>query len=65
MDSARPVSAPSAEDGLVDDQSVGMESADHDIDVKYAYGSIVKNVSKEALIVLAVSDVAAAAKLVK
>ena len=39
--------------------------ADHDIDVKYAYGSIVKNASKEALIVLAVSDVAAAAKLVK
>ena len=32
--------------------------ADHDIDVKYAYGSIVKNVCKEALIVLAVSDVA-------
>ena len=39
--------------------------ADHDINVKYAYGSIVKNACKEALIVLAVSDVAAAAKLVK
>jgi len=39
--------------------------ADHDINVKYAYGSIVKNACKEALIVLVVSDVAAAAKLVK
>jgi len=39
--------------------------ADHDIDVKYAYGSILKNASKEALIVLAVSDVAAAAKLIR
>jgi hypothetical protein len=39
--------------------------ADHKIDVKYAYGSIVKNTCKEALIILAVSDVAAAAKLVK
>lgn len=39
--------------------------ADHNIDVKYAYGSIVKNACKEALIVLAVSDAAAAAKLIK
>ena len=39
--------------------------ADHEIDVKYAYGSIVKNACKEALIVLAVSDVPAAAKLIK
>ncbi len=39
--------------------------ADHGIDVKYAYGSIDKNACKEALIVLAVSDVTAAAKLVK
>jgi hypothetical protein len=38
--------------------------ADHNIDVKYAYGSIVKNACKEALIILAVSDVAAS-KLVK
>ena len=38
--------------------------ADHNIDVKYAYGSIVKNACKEALIILAVSDVAAA-KLIK
>ncbi len=39
--------------------------ADHGIDVKYAYGSIDKNACKEALIVLAVSDVTAASKLVK
>ncbi len=39
--------------------------ADHGIDVNYAYGSIDKNTCKEALIVLAVSDVTAAAKLVK
>jgi hypothetical protein len=38
--------------------------ADHNIDVNYAYGSIDKNACKEALIILAVSDVAAA-KLVK
>lgn len=39
--------------------------ADHGIDVNYAYGSIDKKACKEALIVLAVSDVDAAAKLVK
>ena len=38
--------------------------ADHDLDVKYCYGSIVKGVGK-ATIVLAVSDVQAAAKLLK
>lgn len=38
--------------------------ADHQIDVKYAYGSILKGVG-DALIILAVSDVAAAAKVVK
>jgi hypothetical protein len=38
--------------------------ADHNIDVKYAYGSIDKNACKEALIILAVSDVAAA-KVIK
>lgn len=39
--------------------------ATHDIDVKYAYGSVMKNVCKEAMIILAVSDVDAAAKLIK
>lgn len=39
--------------------------ASHNIDVKYAYGSVAKNACKEALIILAVSDVVAAAKLVK
>ncbi len=38
--------------------------ADHNLDVKYCYGSIVKGVGK-ATIVLAVSDVQAAAKLLK
>lgn len=38
--------------------------ADHQVDVKYAYGSILKG-SGEAVIVLAVSDVAAAAKVAK
>ena len=38
--------------------------ADHGIDVKYAYGSIVKGAPR-ALIILAVSDVAAAAKVAK
>ncbi len=39
--------------------------ATHDIDVKYAYGSVAKNACKEAMIILAVSDVTAAAKLIK
>ncbi len=38
--------------------------ADHNLDVKYCYGSIVKGVGK-ATILLAVSDVQAAAKLLK
>jgi|SRR5205809_6795034 hypothetical protein len=38
--------------------------ADHNIDVKYAYGSIVQG-SERAMIVLAVSDVEAAAKVAK
>lgn len=38
--------------------------ADHGIDVKYAYGSIVKGAPR-AMIVLAVSDVAAADKVTK
>jgi hypothetical protein len=38
--------------------------ADHELDVKYCYGSIVRGVGK-ATIVLAVSDVEAAAKLLK
>ncbi len=38
--------------------------ADHNLDVKYCYGSIVKGVGK-ATIVLAASDVQAAAKLLK
>lgn len=38
--------------------------ADHNLDVKYCYGSIVKGVGK-ATIILAVSDVQAAAKLLK
>ena len=38
--------------------------ADHGIDVKYAYGSIVKGAPR-ALIILAVSDVAAASKVAK
>ncbi len=37
---------------------------DHNIDIKYAYGSILKGAGK-ATIILAVSDVAAAAKVVK
>ena len=38
--------------------------ADHNVDVKYAYGSILKG-SGEAIIILAVSDAAAAAKVAK
>ncbi len=38
--------------------------AEHGIDVKYAYGSILKGAGKAAII-LAVSDVAAASKVVK
>ncbi len=38
--------------------------ADHNIDVKYAYGSILKGAGK-AIIILAVSDVAEAAKVAK
>lgn len=38
--------------------------ADHGIDVKYAYGSIVKGASR-ATIILAVSDLTAAAKVAK
>jgi len=38
--------------------------ADHNVDVRYAYGSILKG-SGEAVIVLAVSDVVAAAKIAK
>ena len=38
--------------------------ADHGIDVKYAYGSIQKGVGK-ATMILAVSDIAAATKVVK
>lgn len=38
--------------------------ADHSLDVKYAYGSIQKGVGK-ATIVLAVSDMAAASKVLK
>jgi len=38
--------------------------ADHNVDVKYAYGSIVQG-SERAMIVLAVSDVEAAAKVAK
>lgn len=37
---------------------------DHNIDIQYAYGSILKGAGK-ATIILAVSDVAAAAKVVK
>ncbi|HEV2348357.1 MAG TPA: amino acid-binding protein [Terriglobia bacterium] len=36
--------------------------ADHNLDVKYAYGSILKG-SGDAIIILAISDVAAAAKI--
>ncbi len=39
--------------------------ADRSIDVKYAYGSILKGAGKEALIILAVSDVATADKVAK
>lgn len=39
--------------------------ADRNIDVLYAYGSILKNAGKEALIILGVSDVAAATKVAK
>lgn len=39
--------------------------ADHNVDVKYAYGSILKGAGKEALIILGVSDVAAASKIAK
>jgi hypothetical protein len=39
--------------------------ADQQIDISYAYGSIIKDSGKEALIILAVSDVAAAARVVK
>ena len=39
--------------------------ADHEIDIRYAYGSILKGAGKEALIILAVSDVAAAARLAR
>jgi hypothetical protein len=38
--------------------------ADHEVDVKYAYGSILKG-SGDAIIILAVSDVEAAAKVAK
>ena len=38
--------------------------ADHNVDVKYAYGSIGKG-AKRALIILAVSDIDGAAQLVK
>ena len=38
--------------------------ADHNVDVRYAYGSILRG-SGEAVIVLAVSDAAAAAKIAK
>lgn len=38
--------------------------ADHNIDVKYAYGSILKGAS-EAIVILAVSDVNGADKIVK
>lgn len=38
--------------------------ADHNIDIKYAYGSILKGVGA-AVVILAVSDVAAAAKIAK
>ncbi len=38
--------------------------SDHNIDIKYCYGSILKG-SGEAIIVLAVSDAAAASKVVK
>jgi len=38
--------------------------ADHNIDIKYAYGSILKG-SGSAVIILAVSDVAAASKVAK
>lgn len=38
--------------------------ADHNVDVKYAYGSILKG-SGDAIIILAVSDVEAAAKVAK
>ena len=38
--------------------------AEHDIDVKYAYGTILKGAGK-AMVILAVSNVAAAAKVVK
>jgi len=38
--------------------------SDHNVDIKYCYGSILKG-SGEAIIVLAVSDVAAAAKVAK
>jgi hypothetical protein len=38
--------------------------ADHNIDIKYAYGSILKGAGA-AIVILAVSDVAAAAKVAK
>ncbi len=38
--------------------------SDHNVDIKYAYGSILKGAG-EAIIILAVSDVAAAAKVAK
>ncbi len=39
--------------------------AEHGIDIQYAYGSILKGADSEALIILAVSDAAAAARVVK
>ena len=39
--------------------------ADRSIDIQYAYGSILKGAGKEALIILAVSDVATADKVAK
>ncbi len=39
--------------------------ADHGIDVRYAYGSILKGAGKEALVILGVSDVPAAEKVAK
>ena len=38
--------------------------ADHNIDIRYAYGSILKGAG-EAVVILAVSDVAAAARVAK
>lgn len=39
--------------------------AEKQIDIAYAYGSILKDSGKQALIILAVSDVPAAARMVK